>query len=148
MIAVSKSIMVGFLSCIDASMNMWSQRGFSHGTKTPTHAQQSQARPQAKNSKSAILETSQKGREGESSELQQKCQQVICQIDAIATTPLPVKLLTTEQEVKEGEAKSLVMTDPVTPMPLGPISYIWWWSSGACDWLNEWGAGPNQPQEP
>ena len=27
------SILIGFLSCMDASMNIWSQRGFSHGAE-------------------------------------------------------------------------------------------------------------------
>ena len=116
--------------------------------KTPTYAQQSQARPKGKISKSATPEASQKTargsmgpllwEEGESSELQEQCQQVICQIDAIVATLSPTRLLTPKLGIKEGKAKPLVVSDPVTPMPLGP-NFLHLAMEQYGLWLNEQG---------
>ena len=96
-------------------MNTWSQRGFSHGAENSSTCYVDQGEASSKEYEICNIEDIPKGSGGESSELQEQCQQVICQIDTMAATPSPAQHLTTKQGVKEGEAKSLVVTNPVTP---------------------------------
>ena len=104
--------------------------------ETPTHAQQSQARLQAKDPKSATPVASQKRvrksanpilkEEGRNPELQEQCWHVMHQIDAISgTLPLTQPQLF-KLWVKDGEEESSVALDFVIPMPPSPPP----WDSG------------------
>ena len=113
--------------------------------KTPTHAQQSQAKPKQITLKSATPKASQKGVGGQqappwgrggSTELQEQCKQVICQIDAMAPTPSRARVLSPKQGVKESKVKPLVVSDPVTHTPLGP-NFLHQAMDQCGLWLNE-----------
>ena len=66
----------------------------------------------------------------------------------MAASPSPARFLTSKQGVKEGKAKPLVVSDPVTSWPLGP-GFLHLVMEQCGLWLNEQGGlVPTNPNKP
>ena len=106
------------------------------------------ARFHAQTSKPAALEASQKekgelmgpllGKDGRSSEFEEQCQWVMCQIDATASAQSPAGPSTPLQGVIEGKIKPLVVSNPLTPLPSGP-DFLHWAMEQCGLWLSKHG---------